>query len=58
MESWSYATGGNKPVGQTYCINHFHLAHGAYAIKVMQCTIYAALFHLCWDKMSKEFWNF
>lgn len=30
MESWSFATGGKKPVGHTYFINHFHLTHGAY----------------------------
>lgn len=26
--------------------------------KVMQCGIYAATLHLCWDKMSKEFGDF
>lgn len=24
----------------------------------MQCGIYAATLHLCWDKMSKEFGDF
>lgn len=32
MESWSFETGGKKPVGQTCFVNHFHLPHGAYGM--------------------------